>query len=94
MPTTKSAKKRLRQSLVRRTRNRSVKSTLKTHLRKVRDAVAAGDLEKAGAEYNIAAKKFDQAAAKRIIHRNLAARVKSRLSARIKALKNAPKTAS
>jgi len=81
MPTTKSAKKRLRQSLIRRSRNRSVKSTLKSHMRKVRDAVTAGDLEKANEEFKTAAKKFDQAAAKRIIHANLAGRVKSAVCA-------------
>ncbi|HJT34231.1 MAG TPA: 30S ribosomal protein S20 [Pirellulales bacterium] len=87
MPNTKSAKKRLRQSLVRRTRNRATKSLLKTMVKKVRESIAEGDV--AGGEQNLraATQKLDQAAARRVIHRNAAARVKSRLSAAIKAAK-------
>ena len=44
MPTTKSAKKRLRQSLTRRASNRATRSLLKSHVRKVREAVTAGDV--------------------------------------------------
>jgi|YNPMSStandDraft_1061717.scaffolds.fasta_scaffold08743_3 small subunit ribosomal protein S20 len=87
MPHTKSAKKRLRQNLKRRARNRAVKSALKTQIRKVREAIQAGDLAKAEAEFRLAAKKADQAAAKRIIHPNKAARIKSRLAAKIRTLK-------
>jgi small subunit ribosomal protein S20 len=84
MPTTKSAKKRLRQSLERRTRNRSARSVLKSQVKKVRDAATAGDAEKAGAEFRLAAKRLDQAAASGVIHRNAAARTKSRLSKAVK----------
>jgi len=87
MPNTHSAKKRLRQSLVRRSRNRAVKSTLKTQVRKVRDAIASGDLTTAEAEFRVAAKKLDKAAAAHVVHANLSARVKSRLSAALKAAK-------
>jgi small subunit ribosomal protein S20 len=87
MPNTKSAKKRLRQSLERRTRNRAVKSSLKTQIKKVLTAVEGGDSEATGSEFRVAAKKLDQAAAKGIIHRNKAARLKSRLSARLKTAK-------
>ncbi len=87
MPTTKSAKKRLRQSLVRRSRNRAARSMLKTHVRHVREAIAAGDATKAAAEFRLAAKKLDQSAASGVIHRNAAARTKSRLSAAIKGMK-------
>ena len=90
MPHTKSAKKRLRQNLKRRARNRAVKSALKTQIRKVREAIQAGDLAKAEAEFRLAAKKADQAAAKRIIHPNKAGRIKSRLSAKIRTLKGKP----
>jgi small subunit ribosomal protein S20 len=89
MPNTRSAKKRLRQNLVRRARNRSIKRSVRTQCRKVREAVAAGDLEAAQTEFGLASKKLDRAGAKNIIHRNAAARTKSRLSARIKALKQA-----
>ncbi|MEX2120354.1 MAG: 30S ribosomal protein S20 [Pirellulales bacterium] len=87
MPNTTSAKKRLRQNVVRRARNRSVRSSLKTVVRKVRETLAAGDLTEAEADFRQAVKKLDQAAAGRVIHRNAAARVKSRLSAALKAAK-------
>jgi small subunit ribosomal protein S20 len=84
---TKSAKKRLRQSLENRAKNRSVKSEIKTQIRKVRDAVTAGDIPKAEAEARLAATKLDRAGVKRIIHPNAAARKKSRLAHLIVAAK-------
>lgn len=87
MPNTKSAKKRLRQSLVRRTRNRATKSLLRTMVKKVRESIAAGDVPGGEQHFRLAAQKLDQAAARRVIHRNAAARVKSRLSAALKAAK-------
>ena len=89
MPTTSSAKKRLKQSEKRRLRNRAVKSALKTNVRKVRDAVEQKNQAQADAEFRLAAKKLDQAAAKHIIHRNKASRTKSRLQHLIKGLKTA-----
>lgn len=85
MPNTKSAKKRLKQSSVRRAKNRSTKSSLKTHIRRVTDAIAAGNAETTTTEFRLATKKLDQAASKNVIHANQAARLKSRLSARVKA---------
>ena len=93
MPNTKSAKKRLKQSLVRRTRNRSTRSVLKTLVRKVRESLAAGNLEQAATEFKLVTKKLDQAAAQNVLHDNAAARVKSRLSAAIKAAKQKPPAA-
>ena len=87
MPNIKSAKKRLKQSVVHRERNRATKRAIHTECKKVLGAVEAGNLQQAEAELRVVAKKVDQAAAKRIIHRNAAARVKSRLSARVKTLK-------
>jgi small subunit ribosomal protein S20 len=84
---TKSAKKHLRQSLERRAKNRAVKSDIKTQIRKVRSAVAAGDIAKAEAELRIAATKLDRAGVKRVIHPNAAARKKSRLAHLIVAAK-------
>jgi small subunit ribosomal protein S20 len=89
MPNTKSAKKRLRQSLERRTRNRAVKSSLKTQIKKVLSTVESGDAAASNDEFRAAAKKLDQAAAKGVIHRNKAARLKSRLSARLKTAQTA-----
>jgi len=92
MPNTKSAKKQLRQDLVRRDRNRSVKRALRTQCRKVVDAAKAGNLDQAQGELRLCAKRLDQAAAKHVIHRNAAARTKSRLSARVKAVKQGAAT--
>ncbi len=87
MPTTKSAAKRLRQSIGRRTRNRSAKRELRTLCTKVREAILAGDAATAETQFRAAAKKLDRAGARKVIHANAAARVKSRLSSQIKALK-------
>jgi len=84
MPNTQSAKKRLRQNDVRRLRNRGVRSTMRAAVRRVREAVVAGDQEKAQSEFRIACKKLDQAAARNVIHRNAANRTKSRLNAAVK----------
>jgi small subunit ribosomal protein S20 len=88
MPHTKSAKKRHRQSLERRAKNRAAKSAIKTQVRKVRQAVAAGDFAKAEAEARVAAMKLDRAGIKRVIHPNAAGRTKSRLAHLISAAKS------
>lgn len=87
MPNSKSAEKRLRQDEVRRARNRSAKSAMRTQIRKVREAVDAGDAELAEKEFQVAAKKLDRAGVKNVIHRNKASRTKSRLQKAIKAIK-------
>lgn len=87
MPNTKSAKKRLRQNVARRSRNRSIKSTIRTQLRKLREALAEGKIETCEQEFREAAKKLDRAAAHNVIAANRAGRIKSRLQRRIKALK-------
>jgi small subunit ribosomal protein S20 len=85
MPHSASAKKRHRQNLRNRDRNRAVKSEVKTQVRKVLDSLSKGDATTAGEHFRTVTKKVDQAAAKKTIHRNRAARIKSRLSARLKA---------
>ncbi|MBX3414110.1 MAG: 30S ribosomal protein S20 [Pirellulales bacterium] len=87
MPNIKSAKKRLRQNVVRRARNRAAKSSLRAQIKKLSAAIAAKDVATAETLFVATQKKLDQTAAKKIIHKNAAARVKSRLSAKIKALK-------
>ncbi len=87
MPNSKSAQKRLRQNEAIRLRNRSKKSDLRSQLRKVREAVAAGEINKAEEEYRSAAKRLDKAGAKNLIHPNAAARTKSRLQKLIKKAK-------
>jgi small subunit ribosomal protein S20 len=85
MPHSASAKKRHRQNLRNRDRNRAVKSDVKSQVRKVLDAVTAGDAALAKEHFRTVTKKVDQAAASKTIHKNRAARIKSRLSARVKA---------
>ncbi len=87
MPNTKSAAKRLRQNTVRRARNRSLKSELRTRYKRVIEILKEGNVAEAETVFRTAAKRLDQAAAKGVIHRNAAARLKSRLSAKIKAAK-------
>jgi small subunit ribosomal protein S20 len=87
MPTTSSAKKRHRQSLERRAKNRATKSALKTQIKKVREAATSGNPEKAETEFRLVAKKLDRAGAKRVIHPNAASRTKSRLAHLLKVSK-------
>ena len=87
MPNTASAKKRLRQSKVRQLQNRGVKSNVRGLIRKVRESIAKGDAAESEAVFKQTVKKLDQAAAKKVIHANQAARLKSRLSKAIKAIK-------
>jgi small subunit ribosomal protein S20 len=79
MPHTSSAKKRLRQTEKRRVRNRSVVKSIKVQLKKF-EAAVNGPVDALRKEYDLAAKKLDKAAAKRVVHPNLAARKKSQLA--------------
>lgn len=89
MPNTKSANKRLLQNEQRRIHNRARRSEVRTQCRKVREAIKAADIEKAESEFRLAAKKLDKAGSSNLIHRNAVARLKSRMSRDIKALKQA-----
>jgi len=80
MPNLKSQKKRLRQDEKRRLRNRSARSTLRSAIKGFQSAAAEGDAEAKDTRFRLAVKKIDQAAAKKLIHKNAAARLKSRLS--------------
>jgi small subunit ribosomal protein S20 len=93
MPNSASAKKRLRQSQDRRLHNRIIKSALRTQIRKVRTAIQGSDIETSEKEFVVVTKKLDQAASKKVIHGNQAARLKSRLSAAIKKVKTAKASA-
>ncbi|GIX29951.1 MAG: 30S ribosomal protein S20 [Porticoccaceae bacterium] len=86
MANTASARKRARQSEKRRRHNASLRSMVRTYIKKVRAAIAAGDYEAAMAAYREAVPVIDRIADKGIIHKNKAARHKSRLNAQIKAL--------
>jgi small subunit ribosomal protein S20 len=76
----KSQIKRNRQSAAAHERNKSVKSGLKSAIRKFREAAAAGDVEKAQELARAANKKLDKAASKGVIHKNQAANKKSAIS--------------
>ena len=80
MPNKAAAKKDLRQNEKRRALNRSQRSALRTVLKKCRAAAAGDDREATQSAFRLAVKKLDQAAAKNLIHKNTAARTKSRLS--------------
>ncbi len=84
MPNTKSAAKRLRQNTLRRAQNRSLRRDVRTRYRKVLAALEEGSPDEARSLFREATKKLDQAAAKRAIHRNAAARLKARLATRMK----------
>ena len=87
MPNTASAKKRLRQNVVRRDRNRIIKSAVRTQMKKVFVAALDGDVDKAEQEFRAAAKQLDRAGSCRAIHPNATARYKSRLQRVIKRAK-------
>ncbi len=86
MANTAQARKRARQSARRRTHNMSLRSKLRTAIKKVRKAVSAGDKSAAQAIFKESQSIIDSIADKKIIHKNAAARYKSRLSAAIKSL--------
>jgi len=81
-----SARKRARQSEIRRQHNASLRSELRTAVKSVKKAVAAGDKKAAGDVFRSAASVIDRIADKNIIHKNKAGRHKSRLAAAIKAM--------
>lgn len=86
MPNTPGAKKRLRQNVVRRNRNRSVKSKLRTAIRKFLEAVTAKEVDTAKSLCSSTLRELDIAASKGVIHANKAARLKSRLVRRYKTI--------
>lgn len=86
MANIKSAIKRARQSIKLRQHNMSMRSMYRTYVKNVLKAVESGDQEAARLAYTKAQPVLDKAASKGLIHKNKASRIKSRLSARIKAM--------
>jgi small subunit ribosomal protein S20 len=86
MANTAQARKRARQSVERNKHNSSLRSMLRTAIKRVRQAVDAGDKAAAAAVLQKATSVIDRVADKNISHKNKAARHKSRLSAAVKAL--------
>jgi len=81
-----SARKRARQAEQRRQHNAALRSELRSSIRDIRKAIAAGDKKAARTVFQRAAGVIDTIADKNIIHKNAAARYKSRLAAGIKAM--------
>ena len=86
MANSAQARKRARQAEKSRQHNASLRSKLRTHVKNTVKAIAAGKKEEAQATYNSAVPVIDSMARKGMIHVNKAARHKSRLNARIKAM--------
>jgi small subunit ribosomal protein S20 len=82
-----SAKKRIRQSIKLRARNRARKEMIKDQLKVFTAATAGGDLKKAETALRQVASRLDKVASKGTIHKNTAARKRSRLAKRVNALK-------
>jgi small subunit ribosomal protein S20 len=82
----KSQLKRIRTNEKARLRNKAVKSSLKTAIRKAREAATAGDVEKAAVAAREASQKLDKAVSKGVIHKNAAANKKSAIAKRVAGL--------
>ena len=87
MANIKSQIKRNKQNEKRRLRNKSVKSALKTAVRKFQETAASGDTEGAAALLREASRKLDKAVSKGVLHKNNAANKKSALATQVNALK-------
>lgn len=86
MPNIQSAKKRARLSEERRVHKKHYTTTMRTHIKRVVTALEAGDKEAATTAYTAAVPSIDAGVSKGLIHKNKAARHKSRLNSRIRAL--------
>lgn len=86
MPTSKQAKKRVRQGEKKRQHNRIIRSTLRTQIKKVEKAIADNDTAAVQELYRAMESRIDKAARKGIIHKNAAARKKARLAKRLQAM--------
>lgn len=86
MANSAQARKRARQAVKQRARNMSLRSEMRTAIKRIRKAIAAGDKAAAQQEFQQSVGTIDRIADKGIVHKNKAARDKSRLSAAIKGL--------
>ena len=82
MPNIKSAKKRVKVNAAKNFRNKALKSSLKTAVKKANAAIESGEANMAET-VKVAVKKLDQAAAKGLLHKNNAARKKSQLASKM-----------
>ena len=82
-----SAKKRVRQNAKRNRINRARKSQLKTQIKHFEQALSGGDAKAASEQYQLVARKLDEVASTSTMHKNTAARKKSRLAKKLNSLK-------
>lgn len=86
MANSKQARKRSRQARAHNEHNTALRSRLRTAIKKVRKAIAVGDKTAATAELRASTRVIDSIADKNVVHKNLAARNKSRLASAIKSM--------
>ncbi|MGL5575118.1 MAG: 30S ribosomal protein S20 [Sarcina sp.] len=86
MANIKSAKKRIKVTATKTLRNKMLKSALKTAIKKFEVAVEAKNMEEAKVLYTAAARTLDMSVSKGIVHKNMAARKKSRLASKLNAM--------
>ena len=86
MANTAQSKKRARQAETHRQRNASYRAMFRTSLKKVFAAISAGNKDEATTAYNAAVAAIDKTSSKGLIHKNKAARYKSRLNTRVHAM--------
>jgi len=86
MANTKQSAKRARQAETRRQHNVALRSRMRTAIKSVLKAVQQGNAEAAGEAYKAAVPQIDSLVSKGLVHRNKAARTKSRLNARVRSI--------
>lgn len=90
MPNIKSQIKRMKQAEENRLRNKSVKTGLKSYIKKLEVAISSGDMDEAKNLLPIVTSKIDKAASKGVIHKNTASRQKARLAKKVTEIKSLP----
>jgi small subunit ribosomal protein S20 len=86
MPIKKSARKYMRVTASKTEKNRKIKGQFRSALKVTREAISKNDVEKARESFKKAAKALDKAVQKKVLHKNTAARTKSRLNKLVKAM--------
>ena len=86
MANSPQARKRARQNDKRRAHNSALRSKMRTHIKSVKNAIDAGEKEKAVEAYKAAVPVLDSMCGKGVVQRNTAARYKSRMNAAIKSM--------
>ncbi|MFC1582082.1 30S ribosomal protein S20 [Planctomycetota bacterium] len=86
MPNTKSAKKSVRQTTVKRLDNRAKKSRIKTEIKKIEDLIEAKDAAQAQEQLKVVCQALDKAAKTNVIHKNTAARKKGQIAKKVQQL--------